>query len=86
MENKQEEILALLNGYYEDYSDIGKLWGESLADSFNAELETAMKSLKLLRDGVNEFSTTLAMQLSHLHLLHQANLPLHQQVVLLLKL
>ncbi len=58
MENKQEEILALLNGYYEDYSDIGRLWGESLADSFNAELETAMKSLKLLRDGVNEFKTT----------------------------
>ena len=58
MENKQNEILALLNNFYEDYSNIGRLWGESLADSFNVELENAMKSLKLLKDGVNEFKTT----------------------------
>lgn len=56
--NKQGEILDLLNDYYEDYSSIGTLWGESLGDSLNIELENAiMKSLKLLKDGANEFKT-----------------------------
>ena len=52
-ENKMEEMVALLEKYGQDFSDVGHLLGENFTEAFKKELELAVESLKYLKGEAN---------------------------------